>query len=135
MTPIPNRASPSAPLSQMVLIVEDDPLIRDLLCEILESEGFVTQGMANADRALEFLIDQSSRVCLLLTDINMHGTINGAELAKTSILLWPAIPIVVMSGVETPETVGLGQNLAFIRKPFTVEKILKVIQKALVSDE
>lgn len=87
MTPIPNPASPSAPFGQMMLIVEDDPLIRDLLCEILESEGFVTQGMANADRALAFLIDQSSRVCLLLTDINMPGTINGAELAKTSIRL------------------------------------------------
>lgn len=135
MSSIPNPVSPIAPLGQMVLVVEDEPLIRDLLCEILESEGFVTKGMANADRALAFLIDQSSRVCLILTDINMPGTINGADLARTSIRLWPAIPIVVMSGMETLETAGLGQNLAFVRKPFTVKKILAVIQKVLASDE
>lgn len=64
---------------QLILVVEDDPIIRGLLCEIMEDEGFSTTAMENAECALEFLFNKSNRVCLLLTDINMPGSIDGAD--------------------------------------------------------
>lgn len=115
----------------LILVVDDEAVLRELICEVLEGEGFVTEALENADLAMEFLMLRSSEVALLLTDINMPGSMSGAALATLSAHTWPAIPIVVMSGLETPESAGLSTNLMFIRKPFSIEKVLGCVHSAL----
>jgi DNA-binding NtrC family response regulator len=129
ITPIPiqKTAAPGA----LILVVEDEQMIRELLCDVLESEGFVTQARENADLALEYLNQQSGNVGLLLTDINMPGSINGVDLAKKSIQLWPSIPVVVMSGFESLENTGMEEKASFMRKPFTIDEMLDRVRAAL----
>lgn len=115
----------------LILVVDDEAIIRDLLCEVLEIEGFTTRAMESADLALDFLHQDSNAVSLLLTDINMPGEIDGADLVKVSTQLWPAIPIVVMSGVETLQSAGLGHAVWFVRKPFALDDMVSCLRNAL----
>lgn len=126
---VPIATTPTT--SQLILVVEDEPIIRALLCEILECEGFNTKSMENADLALDFLTHQANLVGLLLTDINMPGTINGAELANTSAKLWPSMPIVVMSGFESAQTAGISRSVKFIAKPFSMDNMVAAIHSEL----
>ena len=57
----------------LILVVEDDPLILEFLCEILQEEGFVVEPHVSADAASAYLEQHSDGVCLLLTDITMPG--------------------------------------------------------------
>ncbi|MFP3632213.1 response regulator, partial [Burkholderia sp. SIMBA_045] len=66
----------------LILVVEDDPLILEFLCEILQEEGFVVQPQTSADAASAYLEQHSDNVRLLLTDITMPGKLNGADLAN-----------------------------------------------------
>lgn len=118
----------------LILVVEDEPIIRDFVCEILQEEGYLTQPMENADDAMAFLEQQADQVGLLLTDILMPGTMNGAELSNRSGDQWPRIPILVMSGHETPESSGVKHAVTFIRKPWTISQMIDGVEKALGLD-
>jgi CheY-like chemotaxis protein len=129
---IKQPTSPSSAPVVLILVVDDEAIIRELICDVLESEGFLTEAKENADLAMEFLTLRSSEVALLLTDINMPGSMNGAALAHLSAHSWPTIPIVAMSGLESPESAGLGKDVMFMRKPFSLEKVLGCVQLALL---
>lgn len=115
----------------LILIVDDEEIIRELLCEVLEVEGFVTHALESADQALDFLQRESLAVGLLLTDINMPGAIDGADLVNISTRIWPLIPVVVMSGVETLQSAGIAHAAWFVRKPFDIEVMVTCIRNAL----
>ena len=66
----------------LILVVEDDPLILEFLCEILQEEGFVVEPQVSADAAANYLEQHADEVRLLLTDITMPGKLNGADLAN-----------------------------------------------------
>jgi DNA-binding NtrC family response regulator len=120
-----------SPPGSFILVVEDEKNIRDLLCEVLELEGFSTRATENADMALDVLHQESASVALLLTDINMPGDIDGAGLVKAASRKWPTIPVIVMSGVETLQSAGIGHGAWFVRKPFTIVNIVACIRNAL----
>jgi DNA-binding NtrC family response regulator len=115
----------------LVLVVEDEPIIRDFVCEMLELEKFSTFAVENADLALEELNRRSAEFDLLLTDIRMPGSIDGAGLANVSHDKWPELPILVMSGHETPESSGVVHPVTFLRKPWTIGQMLDGVDKAL----
>lgn len=94
----------------LILVVEDDPLILEFLCEILQEEGFVVEPHVSADAASVYLEQHSQKVGLLLTDITMPGKLNGADLANLFGDRWPDKPIMIMSGFETPESSGSGMR-------------------------
>jgi len=100
----------------LILVVEDDPLILEFLCEILQEEGFKVEPQTSADAASLYLEQNAPNVALLLTDITMPGTLNGADLANLVGDRWPDKPVMVMSGYETPETSGVKHPVAFIKK-------------------
>ena len=117
----------------LILVVEDESIIRDFVCEILADEGFSTHALESADEAAKFLDEHADRVALLLTDILMPGTLNGADLANLSGNKWPQIPILIMSGHETPESSGVQHSVTFIRKPWSFGQLLDGVDKALES--
>lgn len=116
------EASKSASL---VLIVEDEPMIRDFVQEILEFEGgFRTESVENADQAVEYLQNHAHEVSLLLTDVRMPGSMDGIALANLVAGKWPEMPIVVMSGHGTPGSDQLPPDVLFIAKPWTITQLL-----------
>jgi DNA-binding NtrC family response regulator len=116
---------------RLILVVEDEPIIRDFVCEMLQLEGFSTVAVEDADQALIELSARSAEFDLLLTDIRMPGTMDGAGLANVSHDKWPQLPILVMSGHETPESSGVVHPVTFLRKPWTIGQMLDGVDKAL----
>jgi len=120
--------------AQIILVVEDEPVIREFVCEILEAEGFKTEARDNADTALVYLEEHAADVCLLLTDIRMPGSMDGAQLTNLCGKTWPGIPVLVMSGHETPESSGVERPVTFIRKPWTIGQMVDGVASILVKD-
>ncbi len=117
----------------LILVVEDDPLILEFLCEILQEEGFVVQPQTSADAASAYLEQHSGNVRLLLTDISMPGKLNGADLANQFGDRWPDKPIMIMSGFETPQSSGVRHSVSFIKKPWALGQLLDCVEGALKS--
>ena len=117
----------------LILVVEDDPLILEFLCEILQEEGFVVQPQISADAASVYLEQHWSNVRLLLTDITMPGKLNGADLANQFGDRWPDKPIMIMSGFETPQSAGVRHSVSFIKKPWALGQLLDCVEGALKS--
>jgi DNA-binding NtrC family response regulator len=117
----------------LILVVEDDPLILEFLCEILQEEGFVVEPQISADAAAGYLELHADNVALLLTDITMPGKLNGADLSNQFGDRWPDKPIMIMSGFETPETSGVKHEVSFIKKPWALGQLLDCVEGALKS--
>ncbi|WP_433770208.1 response regulator [Pseudomonas putida] len=117
----------------LILVVEDDPLILEFLCEILQDEGYAVHSHSSADAASVYLQRHAQEVGLLLTDITMPGTLNGADLANLFGDRWPEKPIMIMSGYETPESSGVRHEVSFIKKPWALGQLLDCVQGALKS--
>lgn len=115
----------------LIPVVEDDPLILEFLCEILQDEGFTVEPQVSADAAAVYLEQHSDKVSLLLTDITMPGKLNGADLANQFGDRWPDKPIMIMSGFETPETSGVRHDVSFIKKPWALGQLLDCVEGAL----
>ena len=108
-------------------------MILEFLCEILQEEGFKVEPKTSADAASLYLEKHAADVALLLTDITMPGTLNGADLANLFGDRWPEKPVMVMSGYETPETSGVKHSVAFIKKPWAIGQLLDCVESAFKS--
>src|SRR6202035_5644498 len=86
----------------VILIVEDEALVRLSAVGMLEDAGFRMIEAANSDEALELLAADSD-VQLLFTDVNMPGTIDGLALVRQVRDRWPHIGIMVASGKKLPQ--------------------------------
>ncbi|MEX5685938.1 MULTISPECIES: response regulator [Pseudomonas] len=131
MSPVSTAGEPLP--GGLILVVEDDPLILEFLCEILQEEGFVVEPQASADAASAYLEGHFNEVRLLLTDITMPGKLNGADLANQFGDRWPDKPIMIMSGFETPESSGVRHPVSFIKKPWALGQLIDCVQSALDS--
>jgi len=87
----PNRPTP------VVLIVEDEPLLRILAAEVVEDAGFIALEASDADEAVA-LLESRPDISLLFTDISMPGSMDGLKLAHAVRNRWPPIKILVVSG-------------------------------------
>lgn len=103
--------------SWVVLVVEDEILIRIGIASDLEDEGFTVFEAADADAAIALLQAQPS-INLLLTDIDMPGSMDGLKLAAAVRNRWPPVKIIVTSGqFKLPET-DLPEGGRFFPKPY-----------------
>lgn len=101
-----------------VLLVEDEVMISNLVADCLNASGFSVHEVTNADEALRF-IKSGADIDVLFTDINLPGTMNGAELAERARDLRPEMPIVYVSGrYKLSEIAPLVPRSLFIAKPY-----------------
>jgi len=122
--------------AKYILIVDDEPDIRQLVSEILEDEGYEVNTAENAEEAKE--LRRKRRPDLILLDIWMPGQ-DGISLLKD----WQensslSCPVVMMSGHGTIETAVEATRLGahdFIEKPLSMAKMLLCIENALHSDQ
>lgn len=126
-------AASENPAGGLILVVEDDPLILEFLCEILQEEGYAVRSHSSADAASVYLQRHAQEVGLLLTDITMPGTLNGADLANLFGDRWPDKPIMIMSGFETPQSSGVRHEVSFIKKPWALGQLLDCVDGAFKS--
>ena len=113
------------------LIVDDDPIVLDSCKRVFEAEGFEVCLVPSADQALKVM--KNSIFDILLIDIKMPER-DGMYLIRAVKKQWPEVPIVVMSGYPTPETITEGLKLGaekFIAKPFTPDELLEIVRQVL----
>ncbi len=97
------------PATQRVLVVDDEASIVEVLCMLLEDEGFVVIGETDPARAVRAI--RREHPDLLLTDVMMPG-MSGYELASVATSIDPEIQVVYMSAVVEPRETSSGPFLA-----------------------
>ena len=114
--------------NDMILVVEDEPLIRLMIVDLLQAEGFTVAEAVDADDALTILADRADEVKLIFTDINMPGDMDGLQLARHAVHSWPWIELLVTSGRGRPASPPLPSGSIFVEKPYTFDKLLGCIR-------
>ena len=105
-------------------------MLRMRAVDIVEDAGFTPVEAVNADDALAIL-ESSSDIDLLLTDIQMPGTIDGLKLAHAVHVRWPSIKIMLVSGQVTPTETERPIDSRFYGKPLEVKKMIAELQEML----
>lgn len=123
----------SAPVQDtpVVLLAEDEALVRVMTVDILEEAGCAVIETANAKAALAVL-DQRQDVQVLVTDIEMPpGPMNGLDLARLAHERFPQVSVVVVSGRMRPDSRDLPPGVRFVPKPYCATKLTRVVQEVL----
>jgi DNA-binding NtrC family response regulator len=111
----------------MALLVEDDPLQRVVLADILTADGFDVLECATAEAAELIIATSGAEFRALVTDQNLEGSMRGSELAAFAFKMFPQLPVVLISGHAAPRDCG---NVRFLRKPFSPEALLAAVRAA-----
>ena len=112
-----------------VLLVEDEPLVRLFVADLLEEAGFKVVEAANTTEAW-VLLEAGLEVNVLLTDVDMPNGCNGFELAQKVHEFLPQAEILIMSGRQWPYEGDLPQGAAFLAKPCPHETIVSYVHSA-----
>ena len=113
------------------LVVDDDALILMNAADILSQAGFRPLEASNVDAAEILLVEYADEIVLLFTDVQMPGTRNGFDLARLTAERWPAISILVSSGLANPDPDLMPEGAIFVRKPFSAEVIIDHLRAIL----
>jgi two-component system, response regulator PdtaR len=116
---------------QIILIVEDEALVRLDAADFLRQGGYWVQEAANASEAME-LLQSKCNVDLLFTDINLGKGLDGIQLALWALANIPRVKILVTTGdtLKNVLPVVLGEIL---QKPYALSDLLKRVQHALAA--
>ena len=119
---------PQSEIRMVILVVEDETLVRMFLTDFLDEAGFKVFEAVNADEAISILQARPD-VQAVLTDIEMPGSMNGLELARVIRDRWPGVGVVVTSGRAQPGPDDVSDAVAFVSKPYLPDTIIKVIRQ------
>jgi len=106
----------------IVLVVEDEALIRLGTVVMVKEAGFDVIEAANADQAIEIL-ESHDDIRVVFTDINMPGSMDGLKLAAAVRDRWPPIEIIVTTGRGISDIDVLPERARFLVKPYTALQI------------
>ena len=128
-----DRSAAATVRRPVVLIVEDEFLLRMSTAEIISESGFDVVEAENADRAIAIL-ETRPDVQVVFTDIRLPGSMDGLKLAKLVRKKWPPIRIVATSGHVSVRNTDLPDGGIFLPKPYTPDKITSVLRKFTGTD-
>jgi CheY-like chemotaxis protein len=112
----------------VVLIVEDEPLVRMSISGALLQAGFEVLASSNGAESLE-LIAIRPDVFAVVSDIAMPGPIDGFELAREVQRRWPEIGVVLVSGQMEPPKSHCPGGVLFLSKPFKASTLLRLLRE------
>jgi PAS domain S-box-containing protein len=117
---------------ELVLVVEDDPVLRELTLKRLEALGYAVLEAASAETAMA-QIDAGEPVALVISDIVMPGAHDGYDLARWLADRHPAIRVLLASDHDDPPPDGeeRASNWPFLAKPYTRERLARAVRQAL----
>ena len=121
----------SPPLKETLLIVDDEPSVRELAAEMLRSEGYIVLEASSGPEALEMCAEHQCRIDLLLTDLIMPG-MTGRTLADVLTARCAGLAVLFMSGyIDGTRRETMVQGLQFIQKPLDWDKLKSMIRDLL----
>jgi len=115
-------------MTVIVLIVEDEPLLRIAAVDLVEEAGFVAIEASDADEAIRIL-ETRSDIHIVFTDIDMPGSMDGLKLAAAVRAKWPPISIIVVSGHRKPALGELPAGTVFFSKPYPHDAVVSALRQ------
>jgi CheY-like chemotaxis protein len=119
--------------TEVVLVVEDEPLVRRLVCETLKKHGYHILEASSATEAIDLSSPSGQRIDLLLTDVIMPQ-MNGKALYQALQPFQPQLEVIYMSGYADDIIIHHGileEGINFIQKPFTLQLLTTKVRQVL----
>ncbi|HWC58315.1 MAG TPA: ATP-binding protein, partial [Verrucomicrobiae bacterium] len=119
---------------ETILVVEDEELVRELVCSVLEGHGYKILQAETGVKALEVWQTHKKKIDLLLTDLVMPDRLNGRELAEKLRAERPKLKVIFTSGY-TADVVGKDfisqRGLHYLQKPYDPQKLAAAVRNCL----
>jgi CheY-like chemotaxis protein len=115
------------PQSPLVLVIEDEPLLRIDAVQVLEEAGYNTLEAGNADEAIA-LLEARKDIRIVFTDIQMPGSMDGLKLSWAIRDRWPPIEMIITSGQKIPSAEDMPERVRFLPKPYDSAKLVKAVK-------
>jgi two-component system cell cycle sensor histidine kinase/response regulator CckA len=130
------NSAPAARGRETILLVEDEPAILRLAARMLESHGYTVVAASGPGEAIRLAREHRGELHLLITDVVMPE-MNGRDLAKNLLSLYPRIRRLFMSGYTSDVIAHQGvleEGVHFIQKPFITQELAAEVRRALDND-
>lgn len=108
--------------SAVVLIVEDEAMIRMGAAALVEDLGYGFFEASSADEAIE-LLEQHPQITIVFTDVQMAGSMDGLALAAYARRRWPPLKFIVVSGNHVATAIEMPEGARFFPKPYNAKTI------------
>jgi len=115
---------------EVVLVVEDESLIRASAVDMVEQAGFEAIAASNADEAIRIL-ESRNDIRAVFTDVQMPGSIDGLKLAQVVKNRWPPVALIVTSGRMTVPESELPNGGRFLGKPYRPSELETMLREVL----
>jgi len=112
----------SSEQKQVILVVEDETLIRLNAADMIRDMGFEVVEAADADQAIS-LLESMPEITVVFTDIQMPGSMDGLRLVEMVRKRWPPVALLVTSGRFRPRADELPDNTHFLPKPYMLREL------------
>ena len=120
--------------TETILVVEDEPVLRDMARLILEECGYRVHDAGTGNEALSVWEKQNGNFDLLLTDMVMPEGVSGVDLAEKLLAIKPKLKVIFASGYtvdEVSEAFLAKNNARFMQKPYTRSTLAKLVRQTL----
>lgn len=121
---------PAKSAQMTILVVEDEVFIRLDLVDFLRRSGHDVLEAEDADAAIR-LLESHDDIRLIITDVDMPGSMDGLKLARAVADRWPPIRIIVVSGHRLVEITDIPDGSVFFAKPYHQPQLLASMQELL----
>ena len=123
-----------APLSGTILVVEDDPAVREMIKLLLDGEGYRTSVAVDGSEALELAMREGTPPDLMIADYNLPRDVSGLEvIASLKSRLQREIPAIILTGDISTDTLReiAGCGCVHLNKPTKPQLLIGLIQRLL----
>ncbi|RON53093.1 response regulator [Pseudomonas frederiksbergensis] len=117
------------PVHGRVIVIEDEPVVRMLLEELLAELGYASAGFDNAVQALSYLVHIEGDCSFIIADQGLPGGMRGTEFIRMANERWPSIPSILVSGYSVDEQL-IPLSTSFLKKPYTLAQLESTIATA-----
>jgi CheY-like chemotaxis protein len=125
--------APRTGQSELILVVEDEEIVRELVCEVLKGHGYRVLGADSGSEALRLLREEARDIDLLISDVVMPE-MNGADVARRVREVSPQVGVLFVSGYSESDMADQGlEALSFqvLQKPFTPAVLARKVREIL----
>jgi two-component system, cell cycle sensor histidine kinase and response regulator CckA len=120
-------------VKQTILLVEDEEMVRALMCEVLEREGYEVLSCSHPQQGIEVSRQRGRQIDLLLTDVVMPG-MNGRDMANRILEFLPELRVIFMSGYTEHALAREGEidpQFEYLQKPFALQTLTRKLKRVL----
>ena len=120
-------------MKPMILLVDDEAMLREVIGDVLVKEGFVCIPCANGPDAMRLIDAGPYKFDLLLSDVKMPGTVDGFEVAKRFKAKYPEGSVILLSGYIDEKAAGSlsRDRVRVLQKPLRAQELLDAVKEAL----